>query len=92
MSVKIPSGVLAFVKVRTDVEAVVQHIGVGTWDLVVIDVEGNWTRGVFPSKETALQAADQMGIQAHDGWNERLSQRMNRRDHWGTPGGQRRAL
>jgi hypothetical protein len=48
---------------------------------------------VFPSKEHAEAACRQLGIRFHDGWDDaRLVRRMNRRDHWGEPGGQRRAL
>ncbi len=92
MRVRIPGDVRDFVKMRMDVEAVIQRIGRETWDLVVIDPDGNWTRGVFPSKEMARAAAEKLGIRANDGWNERMAQRMNRRDHWGVPGGQRRAM
>ena len=29
----------------------------------------------------------------HDGWDdERMARRMNKRDHWNVPGGQKRAL
>jgi hypothetical protein len=36
--------------------------------------------------------AEDLGVPLHHGWDARMTQRMNRRDHWGEPGGQRRAL
>jgi hypothetical protein len=77
---------------RPDVEAVLQRCGRDTWDLVLVDVDGNWTRWVFVSREAAEEASGELGITLHDGWDARMTQRMNRRDHWGEPGGQRRAL
>ncbi|HEX9890955.1 MAG TPA: hypothetical protein VGB28_02710 [Actinomycetota bacterium] len=81
-----------FARLRTDVEAVVQRVGRNTWDCVLIDVHGNWTRAVFPSKEVALKVCEDLGVRTTEGWDARLQQRMNRRDHWGDPGGQRRAV
>lgn len=70
-----------------------QHVGLATWDLFAIDVAGNWTREEFSSKEDAEAACAWLGIRAHDGWDEpRLVRRLNGRDHWSTPDGQRRAL
>jgi hypothetical protein len=77
---------------RSDVEAVLQRCGRDTWDLVLIDVDGSWTRWVFVSREAAEAAAEDLGVPLHEGWDARMTQRMNRRDHWGEPGGQRRAL
>jgi hypothetical protein len=74
-------------------EAVIQRCGRDTWDCVLVDVEGNWTRAVFPSKEYAEEACRELGIRFHHGWDDpRMARRINRRDHWGDPGGQRRAL
>jgi hypothetical protein len=79
--------------VQPEVEAVVQRIGRDTWDLVLIDVDGNWNRGVFESKEQARAVAEELGVPTHEGWDDdRLAKRMNKRDHWNSPGGQRRAL
>ena len=39
------------------VEAVLQRCGADTFDLVLIDLDGNWTRGVFPSQEAAQAVA-----------------------------------
>ncbi|MGH2662878.1 MAG: hypothetical protein ACRDH8_08730 [Actinomycetota bacterium] len=93
MTVKVPSEFRDFAILGRDVEAVIQRCGLNTYDCVLIDVEGNWTRAVFPAKEVAEEACRYLEIPAHDGWDDpRLAQRMNRRDHWGEPGGQRRAL
>ena len=88
-----PNGLRDFAKLHREVEAVLQHVGLRTWDLVLIDVEGNWLRDVFESHEAAEHACLELGIRMHRGWDDsRLVRRMNARDHWGRPGGQRRAL
>lgn len=82
-----------FAMVRPDVEGVIQRIGKDTVDCVLVDVDGNWTRAVFPSREAAEEACRHYGVPFHDGWSDpRMVKRMNRRDHWGEPDGQRRAL
>jgi hypothetical protein len=56
-------------------------------------VDGTWIREEFPSKEAAEVACEALGVRHHDGWEDtRITRRMAARDHWGTPGGQRRAL
>lgn len=75
-----------------EVEAVLQRCGLDTYDLVLVDVEGNWTRWVFPSEEEAVAVAQDLAIPLHRGWDPRMTRRMNRRDHWNVPGGRRRAL
>ena len=93
MRAKVPADLRQFVMVKPEVEAVVQRIGRDTWDLLLIDVDGNWDRGVFESKEQAEAVASELGVPVHDGWDDdRLAKRMNKRDHWNQPGGQRRAL
>lgn len=92
MAKGIPGDLVNFTKLRTGVEAVLQRIGRETYDLIVADPDGNWTRAVFPSEEAARHAAEYLEIPLHDGWDERTSQRLNRRDHWGEPGGQKRAI
>jgi hypothetical protein len=93
MTVSMPGDFREFAMLREDVEAVVQRVGLNTFDCVLIDVEGNWTRAVFPSQEVAEEACRDLGVPVHTGWDDpRMAQRMNRRDHWGEPGGQRRAL
>ena len=87
-----PKDARAFVAQHDGVQAVVQRIGADTFDLILIDAEGNWDRWVLPSAQAALDAAEALGVAAHDGWPDDLAKRMNRRDHWNVPGGQRRAL
>jgi hypothetical protein len=93
MRAKVPSDLRQFAMVRPEVEAVIQRIGLDTWDLLLIDVDGNWDRGVFESKEQAQSVAEALGVPAHDGWDDdRMAKRMNKRDNWNVPGGQKRAL
>lgn len=88
-----PSALREFVKLRPEVEAVLQHIGLRTWDLVLIDADGNWIREEFGSAETAEACARHLGIRVSRGWDDpRMTRRMNKRDHWNRPGGQRRAV
>lgn len=93
MSVGASSTLREFVKLHPEVEAVVQHVGLRTWDLLLIDVDGNWVRDEFPSEEHAEAACRELGIRMHRGWDDsRMVMRLRRRDHWNRPGGQRRAL
>ena len=93
MSEKIPDDVRKFVAEHSGLDAVVQRIGLDTWDLLLIDAEGNWTRLVTTTEEAAKAAAAELGAEVHDGWDaDELAKRMNRRDHWNSPGGQRRAV
>lgn len=74
-------------------DAIVQRIGRDTWDLVLVDQQGSWQRAVLSSKEACEAIAKELGVQPHDGWDdESIAKRMNRRDHWNEPGGQKRAL
>jgi hypothetical protein len=50
MAVKLPGDFREFAMLHPDAEAVIQRVGLNTFDCVLIDVEGNWTRAVFPSK------------------------------------------
>jgi hypothetical protein len=86
-----PSGLREFAKLRPEVEAVLQHVGLGTWDLVLIDVTGLWVRDEFASEEAAETACRELGIRLHRGWDPRIVRRIGSRDHWNTPDGQRRA-
>jgi hypothetical protein len=89
---EVPWSLRRFASLRPEVEGVVQHVGLDTWDLLLIDVTGLFTREEFPTKEAALEACRRLGVPGHDGWDEpRLARRMNARDHWSTPDGQRRA-
>lgn len=93
MAAKVRPEFRIFAMVANDPEAVIQRIGRDTWDCILIDVEGAWAREVFPSQEVAEEACSALGVRFQIGWeDQRLAQRMNRRDHWGEPGGQRRAV
>jgi hypothetical protein len=93
VAVNVPPDFRSLAMLGEDAEAVIQRIGKDTWDCLLIDVDGNWTRAVVPSGEIAEQVCRELGVPFHHGWGDpRMAQRMNRRDHWGEPGGQRRAL
>ena len=92
MKGRTPPELRRFVQLRQDVEAVLQRCGRDTFDLLLVDLEGNWTRWVFTSQEQAQAVAADLEVPLHDGWDDRMAKRMNRRDHWNDPGGQRRAL
>jgi hypothetical protein len=90
---RVPYHLAEFVKLHRQVEAVIQHVGLQTWDLLLVDVTGLWDRDEFPTKEAAEAACRTLRIRVHQGWDEpRLVRRMNGRDHWSSPDGQRRAL
>jgi hypothetical protein len=92
VAIKVPSDFRRFAMLNQDAEAVIQRCGLDAWDCLLIAVNGDWTRAVFPSKEVCEEVCRDLGVSSHDGWDARMTQRMNRRDHWGEPGGQRRAL
>ena len=92
MAVRTPGELRKFVTYQRDVEALLQRCGLDTYDLLLIDFEGNWTRWVFPSEDEAVEVADSLGVLLHRGWDDRMTRRMNKRDHWNEPGGQKRAL
>lgn len=88
-----PNTLRDFVKLHPEPEAVLQHVGLRTWDLVVVDATGLWVRDEFESEEAAEAVCRELGIRMHRGWDEpRLVRRMSGRDHWRSPDGQRRAL
>ena len=89
----VPYHLTEFVKLHRQVEGVIQHAGLATWDLLLIDATGLWDRDEFPTREASEEACRTLGIRVHDGWDDpRLARRMNARDHWNTVDGQRRAL
>jgi len=93
VAIRAPRRLRDFVKLHPEVEAVLQRVGLRTWDLLLVDVEGNWAREEFPSEEAAEAVCRELGIPLNRGWDDpRMARRMNRRDHWNRPGGQRRAL
>jgi hypothetical protein len=88
-----PSALRDFAKLHPEVEAVLQHVGRGNWDLLLLDVDGNWVRDELESEEEAGAVCRELGVRMHRGWGDpRMARRMNARDHWNEPGGQRRAL
>jgi hypothetical protein len=88
-----PSALREFVKIRPEVEAVLQRVGKDTWDLVLIGLDGNWIRDEFESEEAAEACCRDLNVRLNRGWEDaRLARRMNMRDHWNRPGGQKRAL
>jgi hypothetical protein len=92
MGVRIPTELRTFKLFRPDVEAVLQRCGMNTFDLLLIDADGNWTRWVFGSEQEAAAVADDLELPLHRAWDPRMVRRMNKRDHWNEPGGQKRAL
>jgi hypothetical protein len=90
---RIRSHVYGFAKLHPEVEAVLQRVGRRTWDLLLIDVGGDWVRDVVESPEEAEAVCSRLGVRMHRGWDDpRMARRMNARDVWSTPGGRRRAL
>lgn len=81
-----------FVIEHRDVEGVVQHVGLRTWDLLLIDLTGLWIREEVHSEEEARAVCRDLGIRLTEGWDPRLSRRMASRNDWTTSDGQRRAL
>ena len=92
-TVRAPNALRDFVKLRPEVEAVLQHVGLRTWDLVLVDATGLWVRDEFEDEEAAEAVGRELGIRVHRGWNDpRIVRRMGARDHWNAPDGQRRGL
>ncbi len=88
-----PNALRDFVKLRPEVEGVLQHVGLRTWDLILIDATGLWVRDEFETEEAAEATCNELGIRMHRGWDDaRLERRMAARDHWNTSDGQRRGL
>ena len=89
----VPSRLYDFAKLCPEAEAIVQHVGRETWDLLLIDVDGTWVREEFATPEAAEAACRELDVRLHREWDDpRMARRMNARDHWNIPGGQRRAL
>jgi hypothetical protein len=90
---RVPNHLAEFVKLHRQVEGVIQHVGLRTWDLLLVDVTGLWVREEFPTEGAALAACRALRIPSHQGWDDaRLVRRMNARDHWNSLDGQRRGL
>ena len=85
-----PRDLRRFAQLRPEVEVVAQRCGLGTVDLLLIDREGQWRRGVVASTGEAQTMARDLGVRLHDGWDDpRLARRMNARDRWAAPEGRR---
>jgi hypothetical protein len=83
----------SFATLHREVEAVLQRCGRSTFDLLLVDVDGSWTRDVVASAEEGRAVAVDLGVRLHEAWDDpRLVRRMNGRDDWSDPGGTRRAL
>ena len=88
-----PNALRDFVKLHPEVEGVLQHVGLRTWDLVLVDATGLWVRDEFDNREAAESACRELGIRMHEGWDDvRIARRMGARNQWTSPDGQRRAL
>lgn len=88
-----PARLREFAKLHPGAEAVIQRIGRGSVDLLVVAVDGTWTREVVASTEAAAAICGELDLRRNEGWDDpRIARRMQRRDHWATPDGQRRAL
>jgi len=88
-----PTELRRFVQMNPDVEAILQRCGLDTYDLLLVDSRGAWTRWVFPAEELARAAAADLQVPLHEGWDDaRLALRFSRNDPWNTAVGRRRAL
>ena len=93
MTRRAPSRIRDFVILHPGTEAVLQRVGHGAVDCLVVAPDGAWTREVFASEPDAEAACSELGIRVNRGWDDpRLARRMNARDQWSHPEGQRRAL
>jgi hypothetical protein len=82
-----------FAALHPQVEGIVQRCGRATFDIVLLDVRGDWDRAVVGSEDEARAIGRDLGVRLHDGWNDgRLARRMNALDAWSAPEGRRRAL
>jgi hypothetical protein len=93
MSASVPDQLERFARHGNDVVGVLQRVGAGTYDLVLIDAEGNWERAVVAAEATARDFCEATQTPLHDGWEDpALAQRANSLDAWATEGAKRRAI
>src|SRR5262249_62401685 len=93
MTAGTPSELRRFAALHPDVEAVLERCGRDTFDLVLIDSSGAWTRWVLASEAEAEALAARLGVALHHGWEEdpRMPRGMSRDDPWAEPRGTPRA-
>jgi len=90
--IEAPAELRRFASLHPEVEAVLQRCGRSTWDLLLIDVDGDWVRAVVPSEAAGQTLADRLGVRLHRGFEDaRLARRMSRADPWSGSSGRRRA-
>ena len=70
-ALKVPADLRKFAAGHEGVDAVIQRIGADTWDLLLIDGEGNWTRAVYLTKEQCRQVAAHGSAHQNDRCPER---------------------
>src|SRR5438477_12776797 len=94
MTLGAPSELRRCAALHPDVEAVLERCGRETFDVVLIDSSGAWTRWVLASAEEAEALVQQLGVPVHHGREEapRMARRLNRDDPWSDPRGTRRAV
>ena len=89
----IPASFGRFARKAKDVEGVLQRIGAGMYDLILIDAAGNWERAVLATDEAARSFCRSLDIPLHEGWDDPgLALRINSLDAWATAGAKRRAI
>jgi hypothetical protein len=68
-----------FVEAFGTVDAVVTRIGLNDAQLLLVDSDGRWDRWVYGSVAEAVAAAEELGLQAHQGdeFPENIRVRMN---------------
>jgi hypothetical protein len=93
VTTRAPNRLRDFVILHREVEGLVQHVGLRTWDLLLIDVDGTWIREEVGSEDEAGALCADLGVRLTRGWEDRrLARRFGRPDPWTDPKGQRRAL
>lgn len=93
MSASVPEKLERFARLGNDVIGVLQRVGAGTYDLLLIDAEGNWERAVVPTEAAARDFCEATQTPLHDGWDDpAIAQRVNSLDAWAGDGAKRRAI
>lgn len=93
MSASVPDKLERFARRGDDVIGVLQRVGAGTYDLLLIDAQGNWERAIVPNEAIARDFCVATHTPLHDGWDDpAIAQRVNSLNAWATEGAKRRAL